>query len=56
MANEVGNPTISWEHRPQVCVLKCSEPYYVLRNQRQTTSGQTTNVLYGSTFIKISKE
>lgn len=32
MINDPGNSPILWEYRPQVCVLKCSEPYPYYRS------------------------
>lgn len=37
MINGPGNPPISWVYRPQVCVLKCSEPYPYYRSYNTKT-------------------
>lgn len=45
MMNGPGNPPITWEYRPQVCALKCSEPYPYYRSYNTKTK---TNFLYGT--------
>lgn len=43
--NGSGNPPITWEYRPQVCVLKTQEPYPHFRNKY---SGGQATFIYGT--------
>lgn len=45
MVNGDGNPPINWEYRPQVCVLKTSEPY---PHYRSYVGQKGTNFIYGT--------
>uniref|UniRef100_A0A1B6H4D2 Uncharacterized protein n=1 Tax=Cuerna arida TaxID=1464854 RepID=A0A1B6H4D2_9HEMI len=51
MNNGPGNPPIAWEYRPQVCILKASEPYPFYRNK---TTTDKTKILYGTKVTNAS--